>query len=73
MKRIKDILKDKGILLVRTDESGKWFVHCWLLDGTVRTQQQGNLITSCAGRSIYRKYVDDIEQALDDVIEIIGG
>lgn len=29
MKQIKNILKDKGVLLVRTDEkSGKWFVHC---------------------------------------------
>lgn len=72
MKRIKELLSDKGVLLVRTEETGGWFVHCWLLDGTVTRKKQGNVEVAFKGKSIFRSYVDDVEKALDNILKILG-
>ena len=60
LKKIKDLLGYKGVCLIRTDESGKWFVHCWTYEPLCEH-------TLAHETSIYKGYTDDVDTALYDI------
>ena len=73
MQTIKELLGDKGGLLVRTDESGKWFIHCWVKDGTVteRWNKEYTVATLFEGKSIFNDFVDNMDEAFDKIISVL--
>lgn len=74
-KKIAELLKDKGTILVRNAhkyEGGKWYVHCWLekfMKDPVNAEDTFCRHICTNEKEIYNQYVDDINKALDEIIE----
>jgi hypothetical protein len=74
LKRITELLDGKGSILIRNahdNQSGQWFVHChWNWSSWVQSEVT---LDERIGKVIFKDYVTDLEAALDEIIENLGG
>ncbi len=75
LKKIVELLDGKGQVLIRNAneyEGGKWYVHCWLERIEKDPEDTEDIFCRhiCTNENdIYNQYVNDLEAALDKIIE----
>lgn len=70
LKKIVELLNGKGSILVRDavhDSYFRWFVNChWNWSSAIQSEVTG---PEREGKVIFKNYVDDLDMALDEIIE----
>lgn len=72
LQHLQYLLNGKGDLLIRTEDSGLWFVNCHVWKDIKKYQEDRRLGSNSDNVIyIYRNYVSDLQEAIHNCVKLL--